>query len=269
MRYGLDLPNFGDFADIGLISEVAASAEEAGWEGVFLWDHIGRSTAFPPGLPFADVTVALTAIAQATARVRFGPMVTPLPRRRPHKVAREMTSLDHLSGGRLVLGVGIGSPIDSEFEAFGETTDARTRGDVLDESLEVITALWSGEKVNYDGKHLSIHAEGFDPAPVQQPRIPIWVASRWPSKGRTIRRAARYDGIVPTPMHDGPLDHLSPEDIAAIRERLGRDDAEIVVTAPLEGRDADYERAGATWLLEVVTDRTDALTRAAAGPPSS
>lgn len=266
MRYGLDLPNFGDFSDIGLIREVAASAETSGWEGIFLWDHIGRSSAFPPGLPFADVTVALTAIAMATERVRFGPLVTPLPRRRPHKVAREITTLDHLSGGRVVLGVGIGSPIDSEFEAFGETTDPRTRGDVLDESLDVIAALWSGERVDYDGKHLSIHAEGFDPVPIQQPRVPIWVASRWPSKGRTIRRAARYDGIVPTPMQDGHSDHLSPDDIAAIRDRLGRDDVEIVVTSPLEGRVGDYERAGATWLLEVVTDRANALERASAGP---
>jgi len=269
MRYGLDLSNFGDLADIGLIAEVAASAEEAGWHGVFLWDHIGRSSAFPPGLPFADVTVALTAIAQATERVRFGPLVTPLPRRRPQKVAREFVSLDHLSNGRVVLGVGIGSPIDSEFEAFGETTDPRTRGDLLDESLDVITALWTGDRVDYDGKHLSIHAEGFDPVPVQQPRIPIWVASRWPSKGRTIRRAARYEGIVPTPMQDGDSNHLSPDDIAAVRERLDRDDAEIVVTAPLQGRAADYERAGATWLLEVATSRAEALERAAAGPPSS
>lgn len=268
MRYGLDLPNFGDFCDIGLIREVAASAEDSGWDGVFLWDHIGRSSAFPPGLSFADVTVALTAIALATERVRFGPLVTPLPRRRPQKVAREITSLDHLSGGRVVLGVGIGSPIDSEFEAFGETTDARTRGDVLDESLDVITALWSGERVDYDGKHLSVHAEGFDPVPIQQPRVPIWVAARWPSKGRTIRRAARYDGIVPTTIQNGGPDHLAPDDIAAIRDRLGRDDAEIVVTAPLKGRDADYERSGATWLLEVVAGRGDALKRAAAGPPS-
>lgn len=267
MRHGLDLPNFGDFSDLGLISEVAATAEAAGWDGVFIWDHIGRSTAFPPGLPFADVTVALTTIALATERVRFGPLVTPLPRRRPQKVARELTSLDHLSDGRVVFGVGIGSPIDSEFEAFGEVTDTTTRGDILDESLEVITALWRGERVDHDGEHLSVHAEAFDPVPLQRPRIPIWVASRWPSKGRTIRRAARYDGVAPTPHQDGPSNHLSPEDVAAIRERLGRDDADIVVASPLEGRDADYESAGVTWLLRVVTDRADALKRAAAGPP--
>jgi alkanesulfonate monooxygenase SsuD/methylene tetrahydromethanopterin reductase-like flavin-dependent oxidoreductase (luciferase family) len=268
MRYGLDLPNFGDFSDIGLISEVAAGAEEAGWDGVFLWDHIARSTAFPPGLPFADVTVALTAIALATKTIKFGTLVTPLPRRRPHKVAREFTSLDHLSGGRVVLGVGIGSPPDSEFEAFGEHLDLRARGDLLDESIEVVTALWGGRRVDHDGQHLSVHTEAFAPRPLQQPRIPIWVGARWPSKGRPIRRAARWDGIVPTSADPDGSPHLTPGDIAAIRDRMGDDPGEIVVTSPREGEPEAYERAGATWLVEIVPDRETALARAAAGPPA-
>lgn len=262
------MPNFGDFADISLIAEVAARAEEAGWDGVFLWDHIGRSTAFPPGLPFADVTVALTAIAQATKRIRFGPLVTPLPRRRPQKVARELTSLDHLSGGRVILGVGLGSPVDSEFEAFGEPGDDRRRGDLLDESLEVISRLWAGERVDFDGELLSVHSEGFEPVPLQRPRIPVWVAARWPSKGRTLRRAARWDGIVPTTYTGSGSQQLTPTDIADIAAALGRDDAEIVVTAPVGLDPEPYRAAGATWWLEVVTDRTSALERAAAGPPS-
>lgn len=269
MRYGLDLPNFGDFADIGLIGEVAASAEGAGWDGVFLWDHIGRSTSFPPGLPFADVTVALTTVALATERLVFGPLVTPLPRRRPQKVAREFASLDHLSNGRVVLGVGIGSPVDSEFAAFGEGTDDRARGDLLDESLDVITALWSGRPVEYDGEHLTVHTEAFDPRPLQRPRIPIWVGARWPSKGRTLRRAARWDGIVPTVHPTSESQQLTPDQIADIRRSLGNDDAEVVVTAPAGTAPDGYEGAGATWWLEIVADRTQALERAAAGPPSS
>ncbi len=266
MRYGLDLPNFGDFSDIGLITEVAARAEGAGWDGVFLWDHIARSTAFPPGLPFADVTVALTAIALATERIRFGTLVTPLPRRRPHKVAREFTSLDHASKGRVVLGIGIGSPPDSEFEAFGEDADLRARADLLDESIEVIASLWGGHRVDHDGDHLRVHTERFEPRPLQQPRIPVWVAARWPSKGRSLRRAARWDGIVPAPA-DPDQEHLTPHEIGDIREKLGRDDADIVVTSPQEGDPLDYERAGATWWVEIAHDRTTALSRAAAGPP--
>lgn len=268
MRYGLDLPNFGDFADISLIAEVAGTAEEEGWEGVFLWDHIGRSSAFPPGLPFADVTVALTAMARATRRIRFGTLVTPLPRRRPQKVAREFTSLDHLSGGRVVLGVGIGSPADSEFEAFGEDADARRRGDLLDESLEVIDKLWSGGRVDFEGELLSVHSEGFDPRPLQQPRIPVWVAARWPSKGRTLRRAARWDGIVPTTHEDSDSQQLRPAEVAEIRTALDRDDAELVVTVPSGLDPRPYEDAGATWWLEIVPDRSTALKRASDGPPS-
>lgn len=268
MLYGLDLPNFGDFSDIGLVAEVAAIAEEAGWDGVFLWDHIARSSAFAPSLPFADVTVALTAIALATRKIRFGTLVTPLPRRRPHKIAREFTSLDHLSGGRVVLGVGIGTPQDSEFDAFGEDLDPRRRGDLLDESIDIITGLWSGDRVDHEGKHLHVHTEPFQPRPLQEPRIPIWVAARWPSKGRPVRRAARWDGIVPTSADPAASQNLMPSDIAAIRDRMGTDDAEIVVTSPQKGKEREYERAGATWLVEIVLDRSAALDRAAAGPPA-
>ena len=265
MRYGLDLPNFGDFADVSLIAEVAAAAEEGGWDGIFVWDHISRSTAYPSGLPVADVTVALSAIALATDRIRFGPLVTPLPRRRPHKVAREFATLDRLSHGRVVLGVGLGSPADSEFEAFGDPGDARERADLLDESLEVVTALWSGEPVDHDGDRLHVHTDAFRPTPLQRPRIPIWIGARWPSPGRPIRRAARWDGIVPVAPSPGG-GHLSPADIEAIRDRIDRDDFEIVVTPPDDADPAAYESAGATWCISVATDHEAALGRAKAGP---
>lgn len=264
MRYGLDLPNFGDFADIRLIAEVAAAAEAGGWDGIFVWDHIARSTAYPAGLPFADVTVALSAIAMATEKIRFGPLVTPLPRRRPHKVAREFTSLDRMSAGRVILGVGLGSPADAEFEAFGDAGDARERADILDESLEVITALWRGEPVDFDGDHLNVHTDAFRPTPLQEPRIPIWVAARWPSPGRPIRRAARWDGVVPVSPAGGG--HLEPKDVAAIRGRIDRDDFELVVTPPDEADPSAYEAAGATWCISVATDRDAALAKAKAGP---
>jgi alkanesulfonate monooxygenase SsuD/methylene tetrahydromethanopterin reductase-like flavin-dependent oxidoreductase (luciferase family) len=249
MRFGLDLPNFADFADVRLLAEIATTAEENGWDGVFIWDHISRSSVATPGLPTADVTVALTAIALATERVTFGPLVTPLARRRPQKVAREFTSLDHLSNGRVILGVGLGSPPEDEFAAFGEDPDPKVRAEKLDESLEVITRLWTGEKTAFDGKQLQVHSNPFQPTPVQEPRIPIWVAAKWPGANRPLRRATRYEGIVPI---SSDLDsHLLPDDVAAIRERVGSD-IDIVVTAP---RPASM-------------DGDEALKAARNGPPS-
>ena len=266
MRFGLDLPNFGDFSDVRLIADIASRAEANGWDGVFLWDHIARSSTFPPGLPFADVTVALTAIAVATESVRFGTLVTPLPRRRPHKVAREFTSLDQLSGGRVILGVGLGSPADSEYEAFGEDSDARRRADVLDESLEVIAALWKGEPVDHDGAHLTVHTDAFLPRPVQEPRVPIWVGARWPGKPRPLRRAAAWDGFMPTDPSGSDDQGFEPDDVAEMRQTIGPE-RDLAIMPP-QGRDpADYERAGATWWIEVATDRATALRKADEGPP--
>ena len=266
MRFGLDLPNFGDFSDARVIAEIASTAEASGWDGVFLWDHIARSTAFRSGLPFADVTVALAAIALATERVRFGPLVTPLPRRRPHKVAREFVTLDQLSGGRVILGVGLGSPADSEYEAFGEDSDPRRRADVLDESLEVITALWRGEAVDHDGTQLQVHTDAFLPRPVQEPRIPIWVGARWPGKPRPLRRAASWDGFMPTDPSGSDDQGFEPDDVAEMRETIGPE-PDLVIMPP-RGRDpGEYERAGATWWIEVATDRETALRKANDGPP--
>lgn len=267
MRFGLDLPNFGDFSDISLIAGVASTAETNGWDGVFLWDHIARSTAFPPGLPFADVTVALTAIALATQRIRFGTMVTPLPRRRPHKVAREFTSLDHLSAGRVTLGVGLGSPADSEFEAFGDDPDVRLRADLLDESLDVIAALWEGGPVDFTGDRLRVHTEQFLPRPVQQPRIPIWVGARWPGNPRTLRRAVGWDGFVPTlPPSNNKSAGYSPDDVARMRAQMGAD-SDLVIIGREGSFNAEYEDAGATWWVEEALDRESALRKATSGPP--
>ena len=265
MRSGLDIPNFGDFADIDLITEVATKAEANGWDGVFLWDHIARSTAFPPGLPFADVTVALTAIALATERVTFGTLVTPLPRRRPHKVAREFASLDQISGGRVVLGVGLGSPPDAEFEAFGEDADMRRRGDLLDESLEIITRLWKGEPVSYEGAHLKAETDAFLPRPIQRPRIPIWVGTRWPGNPRPLRRAAAWDGFMPTRPPGTDEGGFTLDDVRAMRALIGPD-RELVMIPPAGVAPTDLEEAGASWWIHEATDGESAL-RASSQPP--
>src|SRR5919202_2140498 len=158
MRYGVTVPNFGECFDPRTLAEMAREAEAAGWDGFFLWDHV----QFMP-TPTVDPWVALAAIALATERVRIGPLVTPLPRRRPVKLARETVSLDHLSNGRLVLGVGIGDPVQWEFGWFGEPTEAKHRGAMLDEGLAILDGLWSGEPFAFSGAHSRLERMRFLP----------------------------------------------------------------------------------------------------------
>src|SRR5436190_1734028 len=178
VKRGIFLAPFDELVEPTALAELATSAEERGWDGFFLWDHIKYQ---PPVRAVADPWVCLAAIACATERLRIGPMVTPLSRRRVQKLARETVTLDRLSGGRLTLGVGLGSTRSGELEPFGEVIDPRERARLLDQGLERLTAFWAGE---------------FEPAPVQQPRIPIWVAGRWPNR-RPVKRAVRWDGFFP------------------------------------------------------------------------
>lgn len=147
MNYGVTIPNFGHFFNPRSLAALAHDAEEAGWDGFFLWDHV-----FYGLFPTVDPWIALAAIAMATYHMRIGPMVTPLPRRRPPKLARETVSLDHLSGGRLTLGVGIGA-LPWEWDHLGEQTNIRTRGAMLDEGLDLLTEIWSGRPVTHRGEH--------------------------------------------------------------------------------------------------------------------
>jgi alkanesulfonate monooxygenase SsuD/methylene tetrahydromethanopterin reductase-like flavin-dependent oxidoreductase (luciferase family) len=269
MKYGLDVPNFGEFVDPRVVGDLAATAEAGGWEGFFIWDHI-RPAMFPGhNPPTADATVMLSVIAASTNSLRFGALVTPLPRRRPSKFAREVASLDTLSNGRLVVGVGIGYPPDNEFTSLGEDPDARVRGDKLDEALDIATALWSGESVTVEGRHMSVLDVAFDPTPIQRPRPPVWVAATWPGNSRPIRRAARWDGIFPISADMSGETPLMPDDIAAIRSAVGRYDAgfDIITGGPPTVDHQAYEEAGATWWLEFPWTLEEAQERAAAGPP--
>lgn len=214
MRCGIIVPNFGEYGDPITLLALATEAEQAGWDGFFLWDHI---QFFDPGrpVPVVDPCITLAAIATATEHIRLGPLVTPLARRRPWKLARETASLDRLSGGRLILGVGLGGSIEADFEWFGEITDPRLRAQMLDEGLEILTGLWSGEPFSFSGKHYQIRETVFAPTPVQVPRIPIWVAGTWPHHAPMLR-AVRWDGIFPlkaTAM--GPMP-LTPAELAEI-----------------------------------------------------
>lgn len=191
MRFAIDTPQFGPYANPRTLAELARRAEDAGWDGFFIWDHINVN--WPEQV--ADPWVALAAIASVTSKIRLGAMVTPLARRHPWKVARETVTLDHLSNGRLVFGAGLGTDIFGELSTFGTAGDDRIRAQMLDEGLQILTSLWSGERVSFAGKHFNFSETQFLPKPVQSPRIPIWIAGTWPHK-LPFRRAARYDGVV-------------------------------------------------------------------------
>ena len=276
MRFGVNMPNFGAFGDARALADLAREAEEHGWDGVFLWDHIGADWGAEN--TFADPWIALTAMAMQTSRITLGAVVTPLPRRRPWKVAREAVTLDHLSGGRLILGVGIGSDFGQEYSAYGESPDDRLHGAMLDEALEIITGLWSGEPFSFEGAHYQIHGARYQPTPVQRPRIPIWVAAVWPHK-KPLRRAARWDGLCP--LVD---DHqMSPEQLrealAYVRPLLSADKPfDVLAYGGTPGQDeaaetalvAAFRDAGATWWQESMApdDTLDyARERIRRGPP--
>jgi alkanesulfonate monooxygenase SsuD/methylene tetrahydromethanopterin reductase-like flavin-dependent oxidoreductase (luciferase family) len=228
-RRGLYLAPFDDLADPRTLVALAVQAEEHGWDGVFLWDHILYR---PPVHAVADPWVALSAIAAHTERLRLGPLVTPLSRRRVHKVARETATLDHLSQGRLILGVGLGSDNNRELEPFGEVVDARERARRLDDGLSRLSEFWAGK---------------FEPRPIQTPRIPIWVAARWPHR-RPVQRAARWDGIF-------PIELPGPEALAELAAEIAkqRDDDQtpfdLVVDLEPGVELEPWRQAGATWIL--------------------
>jgi alkanesulfonate monooxygenase SsuD/methylene tetrahydromethanopterin reductase-like flavin-dependent oxidoreductase (luciferase family) len=229
-RRGIFVAPFEELSEPALVAELAAKAERQGWDGFFLWDHVAYSE---PVRALADPWVTLAAVATNTERVVIGPLVTPLARRRPHQLARETVTLDRLSGGRLVLGVGLGSTVTGEFEPerFGEEGDPKVRARLLDDGLASLLAYWNG---------------GFEPRPVQRPRIPVWVAARWPHR-RPLRRAARFDGLFPI---DLPNPTALAELAAETRSLRGHDGPfDLVVTNPAGTDPEPWARAGATWCL--------------------
>jgi len=282
LRYGLYVPNLGQSSHARTLAELAHDAETAGWHGFFLFDTI----MYRRGLrtPIVDSFTALAAVAMTTHRIRIGTTVTPLARRRPWKVARETVSLDHLSNGRLILGVGLGDPPDADFEAFGEDSTERVRAEKLDEGLEILTGLWSGEAFSFRGKHYTIDNALFLPRPLQEPRIPIWVGGFWPNRA-PFRRAARWDGVIPLKRGKTSAEwRPEPEDLRQIRTYIaGRRpsplfDAAIIGFGELEGtakaeKIRAYAAEGATWWLENLAayhDRPQEMrARILNGPPQA
>ena len=263
MRCAICLANIGAYSDPRVAMRLAQTAEASGWDGVFIWDHL----AFAWGPPAADPWTVLAAIATSTEHVRLGTAVTPVARRRPHVLAHQVATLDNLSGGRVTFGAGLGgSP--SEFGKFGEPTDPKVRGAMLDEGLELLRRFWSGAEVTHRGEHYTVEGVTLAPTPVQK-RLPIWIGGNRPA---SLRRAARWDGWVadgadPTGMT------LSPADIARSIATIGRSDQyDVAVLGESDRMDPlAHAQAGATWWLENLHDKRgspeDVLALIAAGPP--
>jgi alkanesulfonate monooxygenase SsuD/methylene tetrahydromethanopterin reductase-like flavin-dependent oxidoreductase (luciferase family) len=229
VKRAIDVAPFGELADPRVLASLAVAAEESGWDGFFVWDHM----AYRDVRAVADPWISLAAVAGATSSVRIGPMVTPLSRRRVHKVARETATLDLLSSGRLTLGVGLGASSHGELEPFGEVTDPRERARLLDKGLDDLARYWGGE---------------FEPVPVQRPRIPVWVAGVWPNR-RPVRRAARWDGLFAIGV-DGP-DKLAEMAAQARVLRAVDTPFDVITEIPPDDDPQRWADAGATW---VVTD---------------
>jgi alkanesulfonate monooxygenase SsuD/methylene tetrahydromethanopterin reductase-like flavin-dependent oxidoreductase (luciferase family) len=244
-RRGLFLPPFDALADPVLLADVAVEAEAAGWDGVFLWDHLLYAD---PVTEIADPWTCLAAIAVRTTRLQFGPMVTPLTRRRPQVLARQAATLDRLSGGRLVLGFGLGDDGGvGELSRFGEELDAKVRAARLDEGLGLLRRLLAGEQVDHDGEHFTARDVRFLPAATRPGGIPFWIGGRWPNAA-PLRRAARHDGAF-------VISLSGPDDLTGVRQTLAdaRDGDltgfDVVVELPAGADTAPWEAAGATWVL--------------------
>jgi alkanesulfonate monooxygenase SsuD/methylene tetrahydromethanopterin reductase-like flavin-dependent oxidoreductase (luciferase family) len=234
MRYLLSVP---PFTDPGTVVDLARSAEASGWDGFFLWDHLRWDDV----QDVHDPWVLLGAIARETERMLLGPMVTPLSRRRPWVLAKHLVTLDHLSGGRAVLGVGLGEPPDHDFAELGDEADAKTRGAMLDEALTVLDGLLGEGTVDHRGEHYQVTAS-MRPLPIQRPRIPVWVAGVAPNR-RPLERARRWDGYVP--IGDG----LEPSALADFVGAPPREGWDLVVPWADGVPAQEYADAGVTWLV--------------------
>ena len=276
MKYGFVLPR----GDAQTAAKFAHQAEEAGWDGFFVWEPVWG----------IDAWVCLTAAAMLTERIKLGTMITPISRMRPWKLASESATLDNLSNGRVILSVGLGA-VDSGFETFSEITERKKRAELLDEGLEVLTGLWSGEPFHFKGEHydIEITKETFNPPPppFQKPRIPIWVVGAWP-RVKSMQRALRYDGLLPNVMgEDGKvrMSPATPDEIHEMKQfikgnREGNAPFDIIMEGQTPGDDpreaakiiAPYEQAGATWWIEAMWSTPGAdkvLKRIKQGPPPS
>jgi alkanesulfonate monooxygenase SsuD/methylene tetrahydromethanopterin reductase-like flavin-dependent oxidoreductase (luciferase family) len=264
----------GAYGSAQSLAHLALEAETAGWDAIFVWDSVQVDLENRGNRATYDPWIALAAMAANTSRIRLGTMITPIARRRPWKLARETVTLDHLSGGRLILPVGLGAVEDGAFFKVGEELDRRIRAEKLDEGLEILAGLWSGQPFSFEGKHYQSQEMTFLPRPIQQPRIPVWVVGAWPRE-KSIRRAIHWDGILPVKMtadgqslaDDGyaQAGGMTPDDVremkAYVDQRRTLDRSfDIILEGDTAGGDSaraagivrPYAQAGATWWVEAV-----------------
>lgn len=276
MQYGFVIEG----GDVHTISELAEEADAAGWDGVFIADAMDIGMKNVPPWPWFDPWIVLAAIAMRTKRIRIGTMITPVPRRRPWKLARETVTLDHLSNGRLTLGVGLGAAEhDGGFYKVGEAMDLKVRAQRLDEGLAIMAGLWSGEPFSFSGEHYSVQEMTMLPPPVQSPRIPIWVPGVW-LKPKSMQRALRWDGIIPQKYKS--MERMTPGEVQELKQFVDEHRAQttpfdIVVGGQTPGGNrkqgikkvGPFEKAGATWWLEsLMTSSWEKLRkRVKQGPP--
>jgi alkanesulfonate monooxygenase SsuD/methylene tetrahydromethanopterin reductase-like flavin-dependent oxidoreductase (luciferase family) len=274
MRYGISISPAGPGGDPAGMAELAAEAEQAGWDGIFLEDYIVYQGE--DGMPTYDPWVTMAAMATATSRLRLGTSVTPLPRRRPWKLASEAVSLDHLSHGRVILGVGSGDIHDPGFSATAEPAKPAVRAQLLDEGLEIVTRLWSGEPVTFYGRHFHVEKLRLAPVPVQQPRIPVWVGGDWELSG-VKTRVARWDGCCAYNCSpDEDWQDMTAADARDIRATVGKPGFDIALGGRERGENWDRDRehirsiaeAGATWWVEWVKpgDKQKTINAVKRGP---
>ena len=271
MRYGIVTANLGDYADPRVAVRLARAAEAAGWEAYFVWDHLG----FVRGVPSGDPWVILSAVAASTMHLMLGLAITPLARRRPQVVANALASLDLLSGGRVVFGAGLGGDPE-EFTAFGEPGDAMRRAAMLDEGVQVLGGLWSGETVTHRGKHYAVGGVSLAPRLLQRPRVPIWIggvgapACAGPPAG-TVGSLPQRAPTGPRPWPkapDGSPRWWPKSEGTGPRTHPSRWPSTGTRSPALPRA---YGAAGATWWLESIHDVQgtpgEMLARVKAGPP--
>lgn len=278
MKYGLVIQE----SDLRILCDLAAEAEEAGWDAVFIADALSIETKGYPASPWYDPWIAMAAIAMRTERIRIATMIAAISRRRPWKLAREAQTLDQLSNGRLTLGVGLGAAEhDGGFYKVGEAMDLKTRAQLMDESLAIMDGLWTGKPFSFKGEHYHVDDMTMLPVPMQSPRVPIWVVGVWP-KEKSMRRALQWDGIIPQRYKAGPGDVPDPNFVRTIKAYVDEnhpqpDKFDIISGGTTPGRNKkravaiarSFMEAGATWWAESdwSADRKKTRARIHQGPP--
>jgi alkanesulfonate monooxygenase SsuD/methylene tetrahydromethanopterin reductase-like flavin-dependent oxidoreductase (luciferase family) len=265
MKFGFVVP-WGDADDVG---DLAAAAEEADWDGLFVWEPVWG----------VDAWISLGLAAVRTSKIRLGTLLTPPSRRRPWELASQVATVDRLSNGRVTLSVGLGA-VDSGFETFGEECDRRIRAELMDECLDVMCGLWQGQPFAYDGAHYQVEPTEFPTIGnvVQAPRVPIWCVAA-AGREKSMRRALRWDGMIPQILGDDGARLPDLDETAALRAKIDAVVTDRPFDIVIEGSISDhspaaYADAGATWWIESMWDAigehspvTAAYDRLVQGPP--